>query len=154
MEKRPSFILYKVMIISSLTESDQLCLSLSSKSGTQWKPHHLFRKTKRGPPKFHQSGLRLLWGKGDIKDKFLSQCVSDIRIKLQKLQKLQQQDTMAFLDEVVQMATNSFYNREQERKAKAKKRERRKEKRHAKILATQQPTQSPERQGTRQMPNL
>lgn len=61
---------------------------------------------------------------------------------------------MAFLDEVVQMTTNSFYNREQERKAKAQKRERRKEERHAKMLATQQPTQSPEGQGTRQMPNL
>ena len=61
---------------------------------------------------------------------------------------------MAFLDEVVQMATNNFYNREEEREAKAQERERSKQTRHAKMLATQQPTQSPEGQGTRQMPSL
>ena len=55
-----------------------------------------------------------------LKDKFLSQCVSDIRIKLQQLQ---QQYPAASLDEMVQTATNTFYNREQEREAKAKKRE-------------------------------
>ena len=61
---------------------------------------------------------------------------------------------MAFLDEVVQMATNTFYHREQEREAKAQERERRKETRYVQILATEQPTQSPKGQGTRQMPNL
>ena len=45
-----------------------------------------------------------------LKDKFLSQCASDIRIKLQQLQ---QQDPAASLDEMVQTATNTFYNREQ-----------------------------------------
>ena len=43
-----------------------------------------------------------------LKDKFLSQCASDIRIKLQQLQ---QQDPAASLDEMVQTATNTFYNR-------------------------------------------
>ena len=43
-----------------------------------------------------------------LKDKFLSQCISDIRIKLQQLQ---QQDLAASLDEMVQTATNNFYNR-------------------------------------------
>ena len=67
-----------------------------------------------------------------LKDKFLSQCASDIRIKLQQLQ---QQDPAASLDEMVQTATNTFYNREQEREAKAQEREKRKETRHAQMLA-------------------
>ena len=69
-----------------------------------------------------------------LKDKFLSQCALDIIIKLQQLQ---QQDLAASLDEMVQTATNTFYNREQE-KAKAQERERRKETRHAQMLAALQ----------------
>ena len=60
-----------------------------------------------------------------LKDKFLSQCASDIRIKLQQLQ---QQDSAASLDKMVQTATNTFYNREWEKEAKAQERERRKDK--------------------------
>ena len=57
------------------------------------------------------------------------------------------------------MATNIFYNREQEKEAKAQERKRRKETRHAQILATLQrsPIANPESlkgQDTRQMPNL
>ena len=70
-----------------------------------------------------------------LKNKFLSQCASDIRIKLQQLQ---QQDPAASLDEMVQTATNTFYNREQEKEAKAQEREKRKETRHAQMLATLQ----------------
>ena len=66
-----------------------------------------------------------------LKDKFLSQGASDIRIKLQQLQ---QQDPAASLDEMVQTATNAFYNREQEREAKAQEREKRKETSHAQML--------------------
>ena len=44
-----------------------------------------------------------------LKDKFLSQCASDIRIKLQQLQ---QQDLSASSDEMVLTATKTFYNRE------------------------------------------
>ena len=51
-----------------------------------------------------------------LKDKFLSQRASDIRIKLQQLQ---QQYPASSLDEMVQTATNTFYNREQEWEAKA-----------------------------------
>ena len=69
-----------------------------------------------------------------LKGKFLSQCASDIRIKLQQLQ---QQDPAASLDEMVQTATNIFYYREQEREAKAQEREKRKDTRHAQTLATQ-----------------
>ena len=60
-----------------------------------------------------------------LKDKFLFQCTSDIRIKLQQLQ---QQDSAASIEEMVQTATNPFYNREQEREAKAQEREKRKDK--------------------------
>ena len=70
-----------------------------------------------------------------LKDKFLSQCASDIRIKLQQLQ---QQDPAASLDEMVQTATKTFYNRNQEREAKAQEREKRKETRHAQMLAALQ----------------
>ena len=45
-----------------------------------------------------------------------------------KLQQLQQQDPAASLDEMVQAATNTFYNRKQVRKAKAKEREKRRDK--------------------------
>ena len=70
-----------------------------------------------------------------LKDKFLPQCAPDIKIKLQQLQ---QQDPAASSDEMVQTATNTFYNREQEKEAKAHKRERRKETRHAQMLAALQ----------------
>ena len=60
-----------------------------------------------------------------LKDKFLSQCASDIRIKLQQLQ---QQNPAASLDEIVQIATNTLCNREQEKEAKAQEKERKKEK--------------------------
>ena len=70
-----------------------------------------------------------------LKDKFLSQCASDIRIKLQQLQ---QQDPAASVDELVQTATNNFYNREEEREAKTQETEKRKETSHAQMLATLQ----------------
>ena len=57
----------------------------------------------------------------------MSQCASDIRIKLQQLQ---QQDPAASLDEMVQTATKTFYSREQEKEAKAQEREKRKDTRH------------------------
>ena len=60
-----------------------------------------------------------------------------------KLQQLQQQDLAASLDEMVQTATNTFYNREQEREAKAQEREKRKETRHAHMLAALWQTPSP-----------
>ena len=70
-----------------------------------------------------------------LKDIFLSQCASDIRIKLQDLQ---QQVAAASLDEMVQIATNIFYNRGQEKEAKAQERERRKEMRRAQMVAALQ----------------
>ena len=40
------------------------------------------------------------------------------------------------LDEMIQTATNTFYNREQEKEAKAQEKERKKEIRHAQMLST------------------
>ena len=59
-----------------------------------------------------------------LKDNFLSQCTSDIRIKLQQLQ---QQAPTSSLDEMVEATPNTFYNREQEKEAKAQEKERKKE---------------------------
>ena len=70
-------------------------------------------------------------------------CASDIR---RKLQQLQQQDLSASSDEMVQTATNTFYNREQEREAKAQEKEKRKETTHAQMLGALQgsPMSNPE----------
>ena len=59
--------------------------------------------------KFTNLDLDSYQGQVILKDKFLSQCASDIR---KKLQQLQQQDPAASLDEMVHPATNTFYNRE------------------------------------------
>ena len=75
---------------------------------------------KEALQKFTNLDLDSNKGQVILKDKFLSQCASDIRIKLQQLQ---QQDPASSLDEMVQTATNTFYNREQEREAEAQERE-------------------------------
>ena len=90
-----------------------------------------------------------------LKDKLLSHCASNNRIKLQELQ---QQYPVSSLDEVVQTATNIFYDREQERKAKAQERERGRDKAcpdagHPPGKPYDKP-QVLEGQGMRQMPNL
>ena len=73
----------------------------------------------------------------------MSLCASDIR---KKLQQIQQQNPATSLAEMVQIANNTFYNREQEREAKAQEREKKKETRHAQILAALQgsPISKPE----------
>ena len=100
-------------------------------------------KSERGPPKVYQSRLRLLRGTVILKDKFLPQCASDIRIKLQQLQ---QQDPDASFDKMVQTATNIFYKREQKMEAKAQEKEKRKETTHAQMLGALQgsPMANPE----------
>ena len=54
--------------------------------------------------------------------------------------------TLLPLDEMVQTATSTFYNREQEKEAKAQEKERKKETRHAQMLAALQrsPMANPE----------
>ena len=100
-------------------------------------PIAFLERLKEALQKFTNLDLDSYEGQVILKDKFLSQCASDIRIKLQQLQ---QQDSAASLDEMVQTATNTFYNREQEREAKAQEREKRKEKREAQMLAALQGT--------------
>ena len=68
---------------SSPAKSNQLCPGLSNNSGAQQEPHCLSGKAKRGPPKVYQSGLDSYRGQVILKDKFLSQCASAIRIMLQ-----------------------------------------------------------------------
>ena len=84
--------------------------------------------------KFTNLDLDYHQGQVILKDKFLSQCASDIRIKLQQLL---QQDPVACLDEIVQTATNTFYNRTGEG-GQGQEREKRKEIRHGQMLAALQ----------------
>ena len=102
-----------------------------------------FWKGKKALQKFTNLDLDSYKGQVILKDTFLSLCASGIRIKLQQLQ---QQDPAASLDEMVQTATNTFYNREQEREAKAQEMEKRKETSHAQMLAALQrsPMANPE----------
>ena len=72
-------------------------------------PIAFLERLKEALQKFTNLDLDSYQGWGILKDKFLSQCASDSRIKLQQLQ---QQNSVASLDEMVQAATNTFYNRE------------------------------------------
>ena len=98
-------------------------------------PIAFLERLKEALQKFTNLDLNSYEGWVILKDKFLSQCASDIRIKLQWLQ---QQDSAASLDEMIQIATNIFYNREQEKEVKAQEKERKKETRHAQMLAALQ----------------
>ena len=106
-------------------------------------PTAILERLKEALQKFNNLDLDSYEGQVILKDKFLSQCASDIRVKLQQEQ---QQDPASSLDEMIQTATNTFYYREQERETKTLEREKRKETRHAQMLATLQgsPTANPE----------
>ena len=90
---------------------------------TNKNPIAFLERLKEALQKFTNLDLDFYEGQVILKDKFLSQCASDIRIKLQQLQ---QQNPAASLDEMVQTATNTFYHKE---KSEAKAQERRKGKR-------------------------
>ena len=64
----------------------KVCPGLSNNSGAPGEPHCLSGKAKRGPLKVYNLDLDSYEGQVILKDKFLSQYVSDIRIKLQQLQ--------------------------------------------------------------------
>ena len=97
-------------------------------------PIAFLERLKEALQNFTNLDLDSYEGQVILKDKLLSQCASDIRIKLQQLQ---QQDLAASLDEMVQTATDIFCYREQEREAKAQEREKKKDTRHAQMLAAQ-----------------
>ena len=129
-------------------EGSLLLLGLCPVSAITQEPNEntilaFLKRLKEALQKFTSLDLDSYKGQVILKDIFLSQCASDIKIKLQQLQ---QQDPAASLDEMVQTAINTFYNREQEREAKAQEREGRKETRHAQMLAALQgsPMVSPE----------
>ena len=92
-----------------------LCLVSAITQEPNENPIAFLERLKETLLKFTNLDLDSYEGQVILKDKFLSQCVSDLRIKLQQLQ---QQDPAASLDEMVQTATNTFYNREPEREAK------------------------------------
>ena len=71
-------------------------------------PIAFLERLKEALQKFTNLYLDSYEGQVILKDKFLSQWASDIRINFQQLQ---QQDPAASLDEMVQTATNTFYNR-------------------------------------------
>ena len=96
-------------------------------------PIAFLERLKEALQKFTNLDLDSYEGQVILKDKFLSQCASDIRIKLQQLQ---QQDPPASLNEMVQTATNILCSREQEREDKSQERKKRKETRHGQMLAT------------------
>ena len=106
------------------TERSLLLVGLCPVSAITQEPNEnpiaFLERLKEALQKFTNLDLDSYEGQVILKDKFLSQCASDIRIKLQQLQ---QQDPAASLDEMVQTATNTFYNREQEKEAKAQERE-------------------------------
>ena len=96
-----------------------LCLVSAITQEPNKNPIIILESLKEALQEFTNLDLDSYKGQVILKDKFLSQCASDIKIKLQQLQ---QQDPDASLDEMVQTATNTFYNREQEREAKAQER--------------------------------
>ena len=96
-------------------------------------PTGFLERLKEALQKFTNLDLDSYKGQMILKDKFLSQCASDIRIKLQQLQ---QQDPAA---SVWWSRQPLFFNRtEQEREAKAQERERMRETKHAQMLAALQ----------------
>ena len=100
------------------------CAQSSNNSGVQQEPQCISGKSKKALQKFTNLDLDSYKGQVILKNKFLFQCELDIRIKLQHLQ---QQDPAVSLNEMVQIVTNTFYNREQEREAKAQEREKKRQ---------------------------
>ena len=85
-----------------------LCLVSAITQESNENPIAFLESLKEALQKYNNLDLDSYEGQVILKDKFLSQCTSDIRIKLQQLQ---QQNPAASLDEMVQKATNTFYNR-------------------------------------------
>ena len=136
---------FLICMKAGLKAAQQKVISYAQVSAITQEPNEnpiaFLERLKEALQKFTNLDLDSYEGQVILKDKFLSQCASDIRIKLQQLQ---QQDPA--VDEMVQTATNTLYNREQEKEAKAQEREKGKETRHAQMLAALQgsPMANPE----------
>ena len=120
-----------------------ICPVLAITQEPKENPVAFLESLKEALQKFTNLDLDSYEGQVILRDRFLSQCAAEIRIKLQQLQ---QQNPAVSLDEMLQTATHTFYNREQEREAKAQEREKRKETRHAQMLVVLQgnPMANPE----------
>ena len=125
---------FLICVKTGLKAAQQKVISYARVSAITQEPNQnpisFLERLKEALQKFTNLDLDSYKGQVILKDKFLSQCASDIRIKLQ------QQDPASSLDEMIQTSTNSFHNREQEKEAKAKKREKMKEKSYAQMLAS------------------
>ena len=133
----------------------ELCLVSAIIQEPNKNPIALLVRLKEALQKFTNRDLDSYEGQVILMDRFLSQCASDIR---KKLQQLQQQDPAASLDEMVQTATNIFYNRTGEGGQGPGKGEKERDKA---CPDAGHPPGKPygkprvlEGQGTRQMPNL
>ena len=128
------------------TEGSLLLMRLCPVSAITQEPNEnpiaFLERLKEALQKFTNLDLDSYEGQVILKDKFLSQHASDIRIKLQQLQL---QDPAASLDEMVQTATNTFYNRTG-KGGQGPGKEKMKETRHAQMLATllRSPVANPE----------
>ena len=140
-------IIFLVCVKAGVKSAQQKVISYAWVSAITQEPSEIpvdfLERQKESLKKFTNLDLDSYKGQVILKDKFLSQCASDIKIKLQQLK---QQDPADSLDEMVQTATNTFYNREQGKEAKAQEKERKKETRHAQMLAALQrsPMANPE----------
>ena len=133
----------------------ELCLVSAIIQEPNKNPIALLVRLKEALQKVTNRALDSYEGQVILMDRFLSQCASDIR---KKLQQLQQQDPAASLDEMVQTATNIFYNRTGEGGQGPGKGEKERDKA---CPDAGHPPGKPygkprvlEGQGTRQMPNL
>ena len=98
-----------------------LCLVSAITQESNENPIVILESLKEALQKFTNLDLNSYKGQVILKDKFLSQCASDIRIKLQQLE---QWYPAASLDEMVQTTTNTLYNRR--RRSTLREREKRK----------------------------
>ena len=86
METKRSLLLVGLCPVSTITQESNR------------NPIAFLESLKEALPKFTNLDLDSYEGQLILKNKFLSQCASDIRIKLQQLQ---QQDSAACLDEMI-----------------------------------------------------
>ena len=82
---------------SSPAKSNQLHLGLSSNSEPNENPIAFLERLKETLQKFTNLDLDSYEGQMILKDKFLSQCASDIRIKLQQPQQKDDPDNHQYL---------------------------------------------------------
>ena len=135
---------FLICVKAGLKAAQQKVISYAWVSAITQKPNEnpiaFLERLKEALQKFTILDLDCYEGQVILKDKSCPNVhqISELR--------LQQQDPAASLDEMVQTAISTFYNREQEKEAKAQEKERKKETSHAQMLAALQgsPMANPE----------